>query len=593
MAISTEFVQTGWSLEDLFPAYDSPETRAAIDDLNNRLSAFEKVREHLSPDLSEAGFIDIIQQYESIMRLANRLYGFAALWFSSDTQDQQAQSFVAQIEQMLAEAQNRVLFFDLWWKGLEDEPASRLMSNSGDYRYWLEAMRQFKPFMLSEPEEKVINIKDVTGVQALQRLYDTITNRYVFRVEVDGEVQELTRGELMVYARHHDPDLRARAYQELYKVYGDDGAVLGQIYQTIVRDWRNENLAMRHFATPIAVRNLDNDIPDEVIATLLAVSERNTGIFQRYFRLKAHWLGIERLRRYDIYAPVVQSDKTYTFGSAAETVLDSFQRFEPRIAELARRVFRDNHLDSEVRKGKQGGAFSFAVLNNLTPWVLLNYQGRPDDMATLAHELGHAIHAMLASHHTLLTFHSNLPLAETASTFGEMLLVDRLLSEEEDEAVRRDLLFRQVDDAYATIMRQIFFALFERQAHEMIQQGASVDELAEAYMQNLSSQFGDAVDLTDEFRWEWVSIPHIYHTPFYVYAYAFGQLLVFSLYQQYKVDGESFKPRYLDLLSAGGSNAPMRVLEKAGIDARSPEFWQGGFDVIKNLITQLESIPIP
>jgi oligoendopeptidase F len=593
MAISTEFVQTGWSLEDLFPAYDSPETRAAIDDLNNRLSAFEKVREHLSPDLSEAGFIDIIQQYESIMRLANRLYGFAALWFSSDTQDQQAQSFVAQIEQMLAEAQNRVLFFDLWWKGLEDEPASRLMSNSGDYRYWLEAMRQFKPFMLSEPEEKVINIKDVTGVQALQRLYDTITNRYVFRVEVDGEVQELTRGELMVYARHHDPDLRARAYQELYKVYGDDGAVLGQIYQTIVRDWRNENLAMRHFATPIAVRNLDNDIPDEVIATLLAVSERNTGIFQRYFRLKARWLGIERLRRYDIYAPVVQSDKTYTFGSAAETVLDSFQRFEPRIAELARRVFRDNHLDSEVRKGKQGGAFSFAVLNNLTPWVLLNYQGRPDDMATLAHELGHAIHAMLASHHTLLTFHSNLPLAETASTFGEMLLVDRLLSEEEDEAVRRDLLFRQVDDAYATIMRQIFFALFERQAHEMIQQGASVDELAEAYMQNLSSQFGDAVDLTDEFRWEWVSIPHIYHTPFYVYAYAFGQLLVFSLYQQYKVDGESFKPRYLDLLSAGGSNAPMRVLEKAGIDARSPEFWQGGFDVIKNLITQLESIPIP
>jgi oligoendopeptidase F len=424
-------------------------------------------------------------------------------------------------------------------------------------------------------------------------LYDTITNRYVFKVEVDGEVQELTRGELMVYARHHDPDLRARAYQELYKVYGDDGAVLGQIYQTIVRDWRNENLAMRHFATPIAVRNLDNDIPDEVIATLLAVSERNTGIFQRYFRLKARWLGIERLRRYDIYAPVVQSDKTYTFGSAAETVLDSFQRFEPRIAELARRVFRDNHLDSEVRKGKQGGAFSFAVLNNLTPWVLLNYQGRPDDMATLAHELGHAIHAMLASHHTLLTFHSNLPLAETASTFGEMLLVDRLLSEEEDEAVRRDLLFRQVDDAYATIMRQIFFALFERQAHEMIQQGASVDELAEAYMQNLSSQFGDAVDLTDEFRWEWVSIPHIYHTPFYVYAYAFGQLLVFSLYQQYKVDGESFKPRYLDLLSAGGSNAPMRVLEKAGIDARSPEFWQGGFDVIKNLITQLESIPIP
>jgi oligoendopeptidase F len=228
----------------------------------------------------------------------------------------------------------------------------------------------------------------------------------------------------------------------------------------------------------------------------------------------------------------------------------------------------------------------------MTPWVLMNYTGQVSEVATLAHELGHAVHAMLAAHHSFLTFHSNLPLAETASTFGEMLLVDRLLEEETDEAVRRDLLFQQVDGAYATIMRQIYFALFERQAHEMIQQGASTDELAEAYMENLKEQFGDAVELSDEFRWEWVSIPHIYQVPFYVYAYAFGQLLVFSLYQQYQEEGEAFKPRYLDLLAAGGSDAPMRVLENAGIDARDPAFWQGGFDVIDKLIAQLEALPV-
>jgi oligoendopeptidase F len=262
------------------------------------------------------------------------------------------------------------------------------------------------------------------------------------------------------------------------------------------------------------------------------------------------------------------------------------------VAEHARRIFAENHLDSEVRKGKQSGAFCWSAVPDLPPWVHVNYQGRPDDVATLAHELGHAIHAMLAAHHTVFTYHSSLPLAETASTFGEMMLVERLLSEEMDESVRRDLLFRQVDDAYATIMRQAYFALFERQAHEMVQKNASMDELSAAYVENLKEQFGDAVELSDEFKWEWVSIPHIYHTPFYVYAYTFGQLLVLSLYQQFKAEGEAFKPRYLKILSAGGSEAPARILSEAGIDIRSGAFWQGGFDVITALVEQLERLPV-
>jgi oligoendopeptidase F len=453
-------------------------------------------------------------------------------------------------------------------------------------------MRHFKPHTLSEPEEKIINIKDVTGLYANHTLYDAITNRYVFKVKVDGEERELTRGELMVYARHHDPELRAAAYQELYRVYGQDGPILGMMYQNLVRDWRNEQIDLRNFSSPISARNLGNDIPDEVVETLLEVTRRNAGIFQRFFRLKARWLGMERLRRYDVYAPVVKSDKTYEYAEAASIVLDSFERFHPRLSDLARRVFDEGHLDSEVRKGKRGGAFCATALPDLTPWVLVNYQGKADDVAALAHELGHAIHSMLAGDHTFFTFHASLPLAETASTFGEMMMVDRLLDEETDEDVRRDLLFRQVDDAYATIMRQVYFALFERQAHEMTHQGSAVDDLAEAYMENLREQFGDAVELSDEFRWEWVSIPHIYQVPFYVYAYAFGQLLVFSLYQQFQAEGEAFKPRYLKILSAGGSDAPARILDEAGIDIRKAEFWQGGFDVIADLIGQLEAMPV-
>ena len=207
----------------------------------------------------------------------------------------------------------------------------------------------------------------------------------------------------------------------------------------------------------------------------------------------------------------------------------------------------------------------------------------------IAHELGHAIHSILADDHSAFTWHASLPLAETASTFGEMMLVDRLLAQEQDENVRRDLLFRQIDDSYATIMRQAYFALFERQAHELIQQGASVETLANAYLQNLREQFGEAVDIGDEFRWEWVSIPHIYQVPFYVYAYAFGQLLVLSLYQQYKAEGETFKPRYLKILSAGGSKAPVDILADAGIDIFDPGFWQGGFEVVRNSIDRLET----
>lgn len=586
------YTQTQWSLAPLFPSVESQEVRQAVDELKAKVSAFESNRSRLKPEISTDDFFDIVRSLETISHLGYRLYGFAGLSFSADTQDQGIMAFLGQVEQLMAELQNRILYFSLWWKDLDDQNAARLMAEAGDYRYWLEEMRHFKPHTLSEAEEKIINIKNVTGSSALSNLYDTITNRYVFKLEVDGEIKELTRGELMVYARSNDADLRARAYQELYRVYGEEGSILGQVYQTLVRDWRNEQVELRKFTSPISARNLANDIPDQVVDTLLQVCERNAPLFQRYFRLKARWLGMDRLRRYDIYATIAESEKTYTFGDAAEMVLESLQDFEPQVAGLARRVFDERRLDSEVRKGKRGGAFCSTVVPDMTPWVMLNYQGRADDVATMAHELGHAIHSMLAAHHNLFTFHPSLPLAETASTFAEMVLIDKLLSNERDEAVRRDLLFRQMDDAYATIMRQAFFALFERQAHDMVLQGASVDDLSTAYMDNLGQQFGDAVEVSDEFRWEWISIPHIYQVPFYVYAYTFGQLLVLSLYQQYKSEGDSFKPRYLRILAAGGSEAPGRVLSEAGIDITSAEFWQGGFDVLSATLDEIEKLPV-
>jgi len=584
------FTLSPWSLQELFPRIDSPELELSFKHLEAQVAEFEESRAELDALIPADKFLTLVRESEKIMRAGYRIYGFANLSFAANTQDQAAQGLMGRVQQFFAELQNRTLFFSLWWKDLDETNAARLMAASGDYRYYLEEMRHYKPHTLSEPEEKILNLKNATGVDALNNLYDSLVNRYVFKLEVDGEVKEMTRGELSSYVRQSDPELRARAYQELYRVFALDGSILGQMYQTIVRDWHNENVTLRKHTTPLAARNLANDIPNDVVDTLLDVAGKNAAIFQRFFKIKARLLGQDKLRRYDLYAPVSKAEKTYTFNDAAEMVLDSFAQFDQKTSQLAQRVFDNSHLDSQVRKGKQSGAFCATLGPDLTPWVLVNYQGRADDVATLAHELGHAIHSMLAEGHSLFTQSSSLPLAETASTFGEMMLVDRLLEQENDPSVRRDLLFRQVDDAYATIMRQAFFALFEKQAHAMIKNNASVEELTTAYMENLKIQFGDAVEISDEFKWEWISIPHIYHTPFYVYAYAFGQLLVLSLYQQFKAEGEAFKPRYLQILSAGGSESPETILTRAGIDIHSAAFWQGGFDVIRRLIDQIEEL---
>ncbi|HSG42794.1 MAG TPA: M3 family oligoendopeptidase, partial [Anaerolineales bacterium] len=555
---------TKWNLDELFTGFDSPELQGAFDNVEEEVTSFEGVRDKLKPDMDVETFLEVVRASETTSRTINRIYAFISLSFAADTQDQTAQSYMARVQQFAAEMSNRTLFFSLWWKELDEANAERLMAESGDYRYYLEELRHFKPHTLSEAEEKIINIKDVTGSGALTNLYDAITNRYVYKLEVDGEVKELTAEELFSHRHSSDPDLRARSYQEQFRVLGDDGPILGQMYQTRVRDWHNENVNLRKFSSAMSVRNLVNDIPDEAVDTLLEVTRKNAKIFHRFFKLKAKILGVDKLRRYDIYAPVAKSDKKFEFNDAANMVFESFTDFDPKVGKLARRVLDQDHLDNEIRKGKRGGAFCASINPEDTPYVLMNYTGRARDVATLAHELGHAIHAMLASHHSAFTFHSSLPLAETASTFGEMMLTDKLLAEEKDEAVRRDILFKQMDDAFATILRQIYFALFERQAHEMTQNNASVDDLCNAYLENLKEQFGDSMEISDDFKWEWVGIPHIYQVPFYVYAYAFGQLLVFSLYKQFKAEGDSFKPKYLKILSAGGSEAPAKILAEAG-----------------------------
>ncbi len=578
-----------WSLDDLIPAASGPKMEAVFGGLDDAVRRLEAYRDSLVPSIAESDFVGILGAVEQAGRFTRTLDGYATLWLAEDARDRAALAFRGRVHGALAEARNRALFFELWWKRLDEGNAARLLDASGDVRYHLETLRRFAPFTLSEPEEKVINVKDVYGARGLETLYDMITNGLTFEMEIDGEAQSVTRTELMVHARDPRPERREAAYRALYEVFAEHGGVLGQIYTYLVGDWNAENVDLRKMPSSISARNLRNDLGDEVVDALLDSCRANAALYRRYFRLKAKWLGRDRLRRYDVYAPIADVERTVPFGKGASIVLESMRAFSGTIAELAERVLSEDHLDSEVRPGKDTGAFCYGVVPEVTPWVLVNYNERLEDVSTLAHELGHAVHSMLASDHSVLTFRSSLPLAETASNFAELLLLNRQLGAEEDPAVRRHLLAKFIDGSYASILRQAYFVLFERDAHRLIAaEGVTVDRLCERYLENLADQFGDAVEVPDEFRWEWVSVPHIYQVPFYCYAYSFGLLLVLALYRQYEREGDAFVPRYVRMLSRGGSLSPAAVLDEAGIDVRDRAFWQGGFDVIAGMIDELE-----
>jgi oligoendopeptidase F len=577
-----------WELADLVKDPVN-QLDAHLSAIEAQVSAIEAARQGLTSDLSSADFASILKLSESVAQSASRLGAYAYLWFSENTKDGRARSFKANVEERLTALQNRLLFFELWWQSIDEKNAARLLDGSGDLRYHLETMRRYKPHTLTEAEEKIINVKNVTGRSAVNTLYDVVTNALTFTMNVGGKTRVVNREGLMTYVRSPKAAVRQAAYQELYRVFSDQRDVLGEMYKTLVNDWRSENVGLRQFSSPLAARNLGNDVPDEAVEVLLSVCAENAGLFQQYFKLKARICGITSMNRYHLYAPHRTDVKKYRYADAVKMVLEAYRGFSPEMADLAQQVFNDRHIDAPTRPGKLGGAYCYSVLPGTTPYVLLNYTGDARDIATMAHELGHAVHGMLAAHHSVFTFHSTLPLAETASVFGERILSDSLMQQESSKKIRQGLLLGQLDDIYATVLRQAYFVRFERTAHQMIAEGATGDQLAQTYMSELRQQFGKAVKVPDEFRWEWLTIPHMYASPFYCYAYSFGNLLVLALYRTYQQEGGTFMPKYLDLLRAGGSMSPEQILAGVDVDITSKSFWQSGFAIIRDMVAQLEA----
>jgi len=581
-----------WDLTKLVKNPKSPAFQKQIKELEKQAVSFEKIKSKLNPKISSTNFKNILQQVEEISENMSRIGGYASLSYSSNTQSDEATSLMSRMSKLGSEISNKILFFDLWWKTQVDEKnAKRLMKDAGELREYLSHKRLFAKYALSEPEEKIINTLDVTGISALVKLYDKITNSYEYKMKIGNKNKVLTREELTNYVRSTNPKIRETAYKTILGKYIENKGVIGEIYQNIVRNWKDEGIEIRGYKSPISMRNIGNDVDDKTIESLLAVCRKNSPIFQKFFQQKAKMLKLKKLRRYDVYAPATSNikEKNYTYDKSVKLVFESLGKFSSTLEDYARKVFNENHVDSEIRQGKRDGAFCSTLSPKRTPFVLVNFTGKSRDVFTLAHELGHAVHSQAAQDRSILVQDAPLPLAETASTFSELLLYDNL-SDKISNNEKKIMLSEKIDDLYATILRQSFFTIFEVDAHKQIGNGTTIDEISKLYLQNLKEQFGNSVTLSDDFAIEWSCIPHFYHTPFYCYAYSFGNLLALSLFQRYKKEGKDFVPAYINILAAGGSKKPEKLLSEYGFDIRSPKFWQEGFDYVKEQVKALSAL---
>ena len=578
-----------WNLQDLLPEYKGVVFDKLIDDVKTKVVAVEQKRSLLAQSVTGEDFNSLLGELEQIDIILSRIGAFGQLWFSEDTTNDDAKAFVAKVEQISTELENKLLFFSLWWKSLDDVNANRLMNTASINRYFLEHMRKLKFFTLSEPEERIINLKDTTGSNTVSKVYDIISASLRFPLIVDGKRQNLTVSELKVHFTSHKANLREGAYKSLFKVYKKQRDVLGELYCSIVRDWHNESMTLRKYPSPISVRNKANDIPDAAVDSMLSVVRAHRDLFQDYFKMKAKWLNLDKMSRYHVYAPLEKEETKVPFNDAVKIVLDTFNSFSPEVARLAKSVFDKQHVHAQLGKNKQSGAFCYSTTPNDVPYVLLNYTERMDDVITMSHEMGHAVHSLLARNNTIFTFHAPIPLAETASVFGELMTTHRLIEDAKEPRIKKHLLAGKLDDVYATVMRQCYFTLFEQEAHRVIMEGATIKDLQNLYSKQLKEQFGD-VFVPKEFQFEWLYIPHIFHTPFYCYGYSFGNLLTFSLYQMYREQGNSFVPKYLKLLSYGSSEEPAKMLQELGMDITKKEFWEKGFAGVKEMLDEVKRL---
>lgn len=571
-----------WNLENI---YSEKEETTLINELNNKVDVFISKKELLTNNISIEDFLNLLNLQEEIILLSSKISTKIGLKFCEDVLNKEIIQKMQTTELYLTNLSNKLIFFTHFIKELDEKNAKRLSNNLQKFNYYFNYIRKNIPHTRTLEEEKIINLKNLSGESTLHTIRSLISGKFQF--QVDDEI--LNESEISIKALDENKDVRIKAYDLLLNKYKENQDVFGEIYKGLSLNYYNETVNIRNFKTPISARNFSNTLSDEFVEFILNLVVENRNIFQEYFKLKSKILNVEN-SRYHVYAPVnIDLNKKYLFNDAKEIVLNTFKEFSQEVYLLANNIFEKQNVHSDILPSKRGGAFCTYYDKDSVPYILLNHTDDLPSLLTMAHELGHGVHGQLCSDKTQTTFHSSTALAETASIFAELLLIENLQKTATIDE-KKYLLFHYLDSMFASILRQVYFVLFEKKAHDLIAQGTSVEELNKLYYDLLKEQFSQEMQLPQEFQYEWLRIPHIFELPFYCYSYAFGNLLVLGLYEEYKKQGSIFVDKYLNILKAGGDADIKDILASANIDLNNKDFWQSAINKIKHDLNELKAL---
>ena len=576
-----------WNLDDLVPPPVQPGVEAVLAAAEQRADAFGARYRGRVAELDAAGLAGLLTEYEQILEAVGRAESFASLWWSARSDEPARGALLQRVSERQSALAQKLVFLDIEWANAPDEHARGLLADPAlaRWRHWLLTARRYRPHLLSESEEKVLAEKSVTGRQAWTRFFDETmaATRFSWKGEqVPAEV---------VLRQLYDADRQTRRAAAGAITEGLQGIrrITTYAFNTLLAEKASDD-RLRRYPSWISSRNMDNQVADSTVDALVAAVTSRYGIVARYYRLKKRLLGLEELFDYDRYAALPAPRRHFTWSEARELVLGAYATFHPRMAEIASLFFEKRWIDAEVHPGKRGGAFSSSTVPSVHPYILVNFQGTAEDVMTLAHELGHGVHQFLSRDRGLLQQNTPLTTAETASIFGETLVFQDLLAKEKDPAIALAMLVREIESSFATVFRQVAMNRFEEATHAARRSEGELtaERLSGMWLETQRAMFGDSVTLTDDYGIWWSYITHFIHVPGYVYAYAFGDLLVRALYNRFLAAGGDFPARYIDMLSAGGSDWPAALVRPLGVDLNDPRFWTQGLDLLEGMVAKAE-----
>lgn len=577
-----------WDLSDLYPSPDSPELKNDLDRARSKVEIFATNWQGNLENASGQEIAMAIDLYQEVSEILGRIGSYAQLIFATDSTDAKNAQFYQYINEQITSISTKTLFFTLELNRISEESMQEKLENAAllSWKPFLDSIRVFRPYQLSDEVEKVLHEKSVTGRTAWSRLYDET----LASMQVTVQDEQVTLGEALNKLSSNERLVRENTAKGLGESFNSNLRLFSLITNTLAKD-KHITDEWRKFPRVDSERNCDNMIEDDVVDALVnAVTEDYQRLSHRYFRLKAKWLGLDKLQHWDRNAPLPDdNDQIIPWEKAKEIVHTAYHEFNPEMGDMIKEFLDKPWIDATLRPGKSSGAFAHPTVPEVHPYILLNYHGRNRDVMTLAHELGHGIHQILAADQGYIQSNTPLTLAETASVFGEMLTFQSLLRNQQTPEQRRIMLSRKVEDMLNTVVRQIAFYQFERKVHEARQTNELLPEqIGQFWMETQQASLGPAFEFTPEYQSYWTYIPHFIHSPFYVYAYAFGDCLVNALYKVYQDGHENFQEKYMEMLKAGGTKKHKELLAPFGLDASDPAFWRKGLDVISQFIDELE-----